>query len=69
MTADIPFMSTRKPNVDSDEAAGGEEVPDTKTLPMDLKRSFLPGLPRGLRKAVFRSRGDLEEGTEMDDLR
>ena len=50
-----------------DDNVGLSEV-DTQevtTSPITMKRGFLP---RRLRKAVFRAQGDLEEGTEMEDL-
>lgn len=51
-----------------DDNGGLSEV-DTQeatTSPIAMIQAFLP---RRFRKALFRAQGDLEEGTEMEDLR
>jgi hypothetical protein len=60
LTIDMTF-DTRKPTMDHDEGPNQEETRGKATLPRDLKRTFIP---RGLRKAGMRPRGDLEGGPE-----
>ena len=61
----IYVLSFRKPRMDDNVGLSEVDTQEVTTSPITMKRGFLP---RRLRKAVFRAQGDLEEGTEMEDL-
>ena len=57
----MDILTLRKPGID--DTSGLEELPtrEAPTSSIIMKRSFFP---RGLRNSVFRTQGDLEEGTK-----